>query len=253
MSLHKWCFSHSTNDFPDLHFDESSEENMTKPLGVLWNSSSDTFYFKVSPSTSNIFTKRDVLFQIARIFDPLGLLGPGISKANFFMQQLWLLKLEWQEKLPVPVASEWASFVQSLPVLEELRIPRFVLSENLQSIILFGFSDASEKGFGAFTYVSMINNIGDRHSHLLCSKSRVAPLKTLTIPRFLLNARSLKDERVSGSLSLKEINQAELWLIKSVQKAEFSNEIKDLLRGESVHRSSKLASLNCFIDENNVM
>ncbi|GFR07434.1 DUF1758 domain-containing protein [Trichonephila clavata] len=201
MSLHKWCFSHSTNDFPDLHFDQSSEENMTKTLGALWNSSSDTFCFKVSPSTRNIFTKRDVLSQIARIYDPLGLLGPVISKANFFMQQLWLLKLEWQEKLPVPVASEWASFVQSLPDLEELRIPRFLLSENLQSIILYGFSDASEKGFGAVTYVSMINNSGDRHSHLLCSKSRVAPLKTLTIPRFLMNARSLKDERVSGPVS----------------------------------------------------
>ncbi|GFR01507.1 uncharacterized protein TNCT_225491 [Trichonephila clavata] len=207
---------------------------MTKTLGVLWNCSSDTFCFKVSPSTSNIFTKRDVLSQIARIFDPLGLLGPLISRAKFFMQQLWPLKLEWQEKLPVPVASEWDSFVQSLPVLEELTIPRFVLSENLQSIILYGFSDASEKGFGAVTYVSMINNTGDRHSHLLCSKSRVAPLKTLTIPSFifgfLLNARSLKDERVPGPLSLKEINQAELWLIKSVQKAEFSNEIKNLLR-----------------------
>ncbi|GFX64450.1 uncharacterized protein TNCV_4043401 [Trichonephila clavipes] len=72
------------------------------------------------------------------------------------MQQLWLLKLERQEKLPVPVAAEWASFVQSLPVLERLKVPRFVLSENLESIILYGFCDASEKGFGAVIYVSVI-------------------------------------------------------------------------------------------------
>ncbi|GFS57932.1 integrase catalytic domain-containing protein [Trichonephila inaurata madagascariensis] len=183
MSLHKWCFSHSTNDFPDLYFDQSSEESITKTFGVLWNSSSDTFCFKVSPSTNHIFTKRDVLSQITRIFDPLGLLGPVISKAKFFMQQLWLLKLEWHEKLPVPVAAEWASFVQSLTVLEKLKIPRFVLSENLESIILYGFNDASEKGFGAVTYVSVIKNNGDHHSQLLCSKSRVAPLKTLTISR----------------------------------------------------------------------
>ncbi|GFX91396.1 integrase catalytic domain-containing protein [Trichonephila clavipes] len=142
-----------------------------------------TQLFKISPSTNHIFTKRDVLSQNARIFDPLGLLGPVISKAKFFMQQLWLLKFEWHEKLPVPVAAEWASFVLSLPVLERLKIPRFVLSENLESIILYGFSDASEKGFGAVTYVSVIKNNGDRHSHLLCRKSRVAPLKTLTIPR----------------------------------------------------------------------
>ncbi|GFX36172.1 uncharacterized protein TNCV_2065131 [Trichonephila clavipes] len=156
MSLHKWCFSHSTNNFPDLHFDQSSEESITKTLGGLWNSSSDTFCFKVSPSTNHIFTKRDVLSQIARIFDPLGLLGPVISKAKFFGQQLWLLKLERHEKLHVPVAAEWASFVQSLPVLEKLKIPRFVLSENLASIIIYGFCDASEKGFGAVFYVSVI-------------------------------------------------------------------------------------------------
>ncbi|GFU93685.1 integrase catalytic domain-containing protein [Trichonephila clavipes] len=393
MSLHKWCFSHSTNNFPDLHFDQSCEESITKILGFLWKCSSDNFCFKVSPSTNHIFTKRDVLSQIARIFDPLGLLGPVISKAKFFMQQLWFLKLEWHEKLPVPVAAEWASFVQSLPVLKRLKIPRFVLSENLESIILYGFIDASEKGFGAVTYVSVIKNNGDRHSKLLCSKSKVAPLKTLTIPRlelspclllfklirkvinalkmnlsqvilfsdstialswiktpphllktfvanrvakiqeltvkfswhhissqnnpadlvsrclsvsdltnsplwwkgpdpsifkndellenindcevkkefkippsknlllssefdlcnhiisitnnycklihvisfifrFLLNARSSKNKRVSGPLFLKEINQAELWLIKLVQKAEFSNEIKTLLRGD---------------------
>ncbi|GFX87674.1 transposable element Tc3 transposase [Trichonephila clavipes] len=47
MSLHKWCFSHSTNNFPDIHFDQSCEESITKTLGVLWNSSSDTFCFKV--------------------------------------------------------------------------------------------------------------------------------------------------------------------------------------------------------------
>ncbi|GFW06340.1 integrase catalytic domain-containing protein [Trichonephila clavipes] len=253
MSLHKWCFSHSTNNFPGLHFDQSCEEGIIKTLGVLWNSSSDTFCFKVSPSTNHIFTKKDVLFQITRIFDPLGLSGPVISKAKFFMQQLWLLKLEWHEKLPVPVAAEWASFVKYLPVLEKLKIPRFVLSENLESIILYGFSDASEKGFGAVTYVSVIKNNGDRHSQLLCRKSRVAPLKTLTIPRFLLNARSSKNKRVLGLLSLKEINQAELWLIKLVQKAEFCNEIKHLLRDEPVHRSSKLSALNCFVDENNII
>ncbi|GFU88499.1 uncharacterized protein TNCV_944781 [Trichonephila clavipes] len=122
-------FTFHTNDFPGLHFDHSSEEHMTKTLGVLWNSSSDTFCFKVSPSTNHIFMKRDVLSHIARIFDPLGLLGTVISKAKFFKQKLWLLKLEWHEKLPVPVADEWASFVRSLPVLEKLKISDLFFQE----------------------------------------------------------------------------------------------------------------------------
>ncbi|GFV27373.1 uncharacterized protein TNCV_3795681 [Trichonephila clavipes] len=124
-------FSHSTNDFSDLRFDQSSEESIT--LGILWNSSSDTFCFKVSSSTNHIFTKRDMLSQIEGIFNPLGLLGPVIIKAKLFMQQLWFLKLEWHDNLPVPVAAEWDSVVQSSSVLEKLKILRFVLSENLKA------------------------------------------------------------------------------------------------------------------------
>ncbi|GFV61000.1 integrase catalytic domain-containing protein [Trichonephila clavipes] len=163
----------------------ADETDLKDALDVTIDLQAETKELEVSPSTNHIFTKRDVLSLIARIFDPLGLLGPVISKAKFFMQQLWLLKLEWHEKLPVPVASEWASFVQPLPVWEKLKIPRFVLSENLASIIIYGFCDASEKGFGAVTYVSVIKNNGDRYSQLLCSKSRVAPLKTLTISSWI--------------------------------------------------------------------
>ncbi|GFV28849.1 histone-lysine N-methyltransferase SETMAR [Trichonephila clavipes] len=110
MSLHKWCFSHATNDFPDLHFDQSSEE------------------------------------------------------------------------------------------------------KNLESIILYGFSDASEKGFGAVTYVSAIKNNGDRHSQLLCSKSRVAPLKTLAIPRLELSAYLLLSKLVRKVTNALKMNLSQVIL-----------------------------------------
>ncbi|GFY60162.1 integrase catalytic domain-containing protein [Trichonephila inaurata madagascariensis] len=200
--------------------------NRSRPLSVVFNGSQKTdldislndmlckggviqddqfSIMLLSPSTNHIFTKRDELSQIAHIFDPLGLLGPVISKAKFFMQKLWLLKLEWHEKLLVPVVAEW-SFVQSLPALEKLKIPRFVLSENLESIILYRFSNASEKGFGAVTYVSVIKNSGDRHSQLLCSKSRVAPLKTLPIPRLELSACLLLSKLVREVINALKMN-----------------------------------------------
>ncbi|GFX03050.1 uncharacterized protein TNCV_4288331 [Trichonephila clavipes] len=244
MSLHKWCFSHSTNNFPDLHFDQSCEESITKTLGVLWNSSSDTFCLKVSPSTNHIFTKRDVLSQIARIFDPLGLLGPVISKAKFFMQQLWFLKLEWHQKLFVPVAAEWASFVQSLPVLKRLKIPRFVLSENLESIILYGFIDASEKGFGAVTYVSVIKNNGDRHSQLLCNKSKVAPLKTLTIPRLELSPCLLLSKLIRKVINALKMNLSQVILFSdSTIALSWINTPPHLLKTFVANRVAKIQEL----------
>lgn len=56
--------------------------------------------YRVNISANRNFTERDVLFQIARIYVLLGLFGTVIAKETTFMEQLWLLKLEWIEKLP---------------------------------------------------------------------------------------------------------------------------------------------------------
>ncbi|XP_055928694.1 uncharacterized protein LOC129959827 [Argiope bruennichi] len=88
MALQKWCASSTA--LKEFTLDRNSEEIMVKTLGTFWNSLSDSFAYKVctSPSTDCNYTKRDVLSQITRIYDPLGLLGPLIDKAKIFMQQL---------------------------------------------------------------------------------------------------------------------------------------------------------------------
>ncbi|GFS71191.1 uncharacterized protein TNCV_5049751 [Trichonephila clavipes] len=55
---------------------------------------------KIEQQRPTSFTKRMVLSTIARIFDPLGLLGPIITWAKIFMQRLWLLELGWSDELP---------------------------------------------------------------------------------------------------------------------------------------------------------
>ncbi|GFT28465.1 uncharacterized protein NPIL_590821 [Nephila pilipes] len=130
MSLHKWNFSHSNSDLPDLQFDQLSEEDTVKTLGVLWNSLLILFVLKFISLKIWFLLKRGVLSQIARLFDPLGLLEPVISEAKFFMQSLWLLKIDWHEKLPAAVAKEWSTFVLSLLALEKTKSPRFVPLED---------------------------------------------------------------------------------------------------------------------------
>ncbi|KAF8764305.1 hypothetical protein HNY73_022390 [Argiope bruennichi] len=60
--------------------------------------------------------------------------------------------------------------------------------KNPERIALLGFADASEKGFAAVVYVPIQAKNGNKNWHLLCSKSRVAPLKTLSILRLEISA-----------------------------------------------------------------
>jgi len=55
---------------PSVLFD-SSEHSVLKVLGLKWGPLADIFSFKVHPSKVNP-TKRTVLSDIARVFDPLG-------------------------------------------------------------------------------------------------------------------------------------------------------------------------------------
>jgi len=75
------------------------EENFSV-LGLSWNPSSDAFQFRVSLPQSLPNTKRKILSTIAKLFDPLGWVTPVTINAKVFMQQLWRLKLNWDDVIP---------------------------------------------------------------------------------------------------------------------------------------------------------
>ena len=56
------------------------------------------------------------------------------------------------------------------------------------SIQLHTFWDALEEGYGAESYLRLVDDKGRIHCGLVMGKSRVAPLKTITVPRMELTA-----------------------------------------------------------------
>ncbi|XP_058827079.1 uncharacterized protein LOC131687055 [Topomyia yanbarensis] len=206
--LRKWSANH-----PAIleHIPEKDRETLTvleldqspsiKTLGLLWFPSDDTFGFKVPqlPKLDRV-TKRIALSEMSQLFDPLGLVGPVVASAKMFVQQLWQENLNWDDELPNKLQSWWLSFRASIGVINNLRVPRWVLGSPSDCYDLHCFTDASEKGYGCCIYVVSTAD-STKASHLLIAKSRVAPAGGLSIPRLELCAAVLGSQLADSVLN----------------------------------------------------
>lgn len=163
----------------------------TKVLGIEWRPERDEFCCALRLDPTPVFTKRGILSLVARIFDPLGFFAPSTFLAKSIMQRTWCGGLSWDAPLPEDIQGEWAAFVADLSSLLTIRVPRYINSRNGAPCLLLGFCDASQLGYAAVVYARMIDAPVDNCIFLLGSKTKLAPLKSLTVPRLELNATVL--------------------------------------------------------------
>ena len=159
-------------------------------------------------------TKRNLLSVSASIFDPLGLIAPITARIKTIFQLLCRDKLNWDDIIPPDIALVWDKFLEELKGLQEIRQHRFVFDLDFPSknrIELHGFSDSCKELYCAVVYLRLIGNDGVKLS-FLASKTKVAPLKTLTIPRLellgcLLLSKLIKEvlEGIKGRIKLDNI------------------------------------------------
>ncbi|GFW78831.1 uncharacterized protein TNCV_4262511 [Trichonephila clavipes] len=155
---------------------------------------------------------RDVLSTIAKIFDPVGLMAPVISKAKIFLQRLWRSKLEWNDLLPAEEYREWHQFLVCLENINNIKIPRRILVAFPEVIEIHGFADASKRSYSAAVYCKSKNLKSETLVRLITSKLRVAPIKSLTIPRLELCDAVLLAKLVKGVVAASQLETAELYL-----------------------------------------
>jgi len=103
------------------------------------------------------------------------------------MQQTWTLNISWDDALPEEVQEKWQRYTQDFEKLQTLRIPRRVLNpRDSLSVNLLGFCDVSEHAYGACIYVQTEARDGSIEVSLLCSRSKIAPVKKILLPRLEL-------------------------------------------------------------------
>ncbi|XP_071055128.1 uncharacterized protein [Onthophagus taurus] len=197
-------------------------DDAPRALGLIWNNETDEFLFVLSQAseTLNRLTKRSVLSFIARLYDPLGLLSPFIITAKIYMQELWILGLDWDEEFPSDLTKNWISFLKDFHNVPAIRVPRWIgTHNNTNSVEIHGFADASVRAFGAVVYLRVVDDPG----------------------------------LARGSLSPAEIDFALLFWVREEQRIQFQQEIHDLKAGKPISKSSPLFRLTPFIDGNDIL
>ncbi|GFY35316.1 integrase catalytic domain-containing protein [Trichonephila clavipes] len=175
MNLHKW-----SSNSPELLNSSSSDvehsfstdiDLSVKTLGISWKPFEDCFVFK----------------------------------------QLWQCKLDWDDVLPNSIANEWREFVTTLKCIEEVKINRFIMADNVR-IVLQGFVDASEAAYGAVVYLQCFLHNSAAKVSILASKSRVAPIRVISIPRLELCASVLLAQLIKKIRSTLRLNISDIVL-----------------------------------------
>lgn len=87
------------------------KDSTLKTLGISWNAARDLLLYTIKHLPINQkFTKRSILFAIAKIFDPIGLLGPIIFFVEKLMQSIWNAKIKWNESVRLYILEDWLKF-----------------------------------------------------------------------------------------------------------------------------------------------
>ena len=183
-------------------------------LGLGWNPENDSIIFEVTLNFSskklgvrsgpdlveadlpkalpNVLTRRVVLEQVMKIYDPLGLISPFTLLAKLYLRETWSRKLGWDDPLPADICQRWSNFFTALFKLQRLCLKRCLKPvEAIGQPWLIILSDGSDLAYGFAAYIRWKLENGRFWCRLIMAKCRIAPINKLSTPQMELNAAVL--------------------------------------------------------------
>ena len=202
-----------------------------KTLGVGWCLRTGSLY--VRHNLRFVSTKAEMLSSLASVFDPLGLITPLHPPGKLLFQQASRYKLAWDDVLPGELISQWNRWISFMSGINTLVMSRCIIPPDFQDAYheLHYFSDASKRAYGCCIYIRSINKLGNIYTSLVCSKSRVCPRTSVTIPRLELQAAVLStqlESKMRTALSI-VMSPSYFWSDSQITLAYIENESRRFL------------------------
>ncbi|GFU59455.1 DUF1758 domain-containing protein [Trichonephila clavipes] len=177
-------------------------------LGIIWDLDNDVL--KCCTNFDSLtcevkITKRLVLSTVQKVFDPIGMLAPSTLLPKLLLQEIWKMKIAWDQELPQNIVNKFMKWFNEIQILKDVNVPRCMKIDIFTELHVF--VDASKGSYAGCVFARSI--VDSRVSVILVrAKSRVAPLKLLSIPRLELMACCV-GARLLNSI-LKALNMPDL-------------------------------------------
>ena len=166
----------------DNRYIEHGQE-LDKVLGYHYNVDSDQMQLHFVTLDSQANTKRKILAESSKLFDPLNICAPVAIRSKQLFSQLWKRRKSvkhWDEVVDKEICKVWSELSKDLSSLFSLKFPRLSFLDDLP-MDLFIFCDASKLSYGFVAY-----SVQGGLSNFLFAKSKVAPIKTRSLPQLEL-------------------------------------------------------------------
>ena len=185
-----------------VHFDRDQTSDYERVLGVVWEPKQDNFSFSTSSNerfqqlvqSGERPSKRMLLSCVMAFFDPLGLLTSVTVLGRMLVQDIWRTGCEWDDRIDDVSFQKWMRWSKMIAGVKAFKLPRSYFgsakAREIEDLQLHIFTDASEMAYGCVAYFRAIVR-GQIMCALVMSRSKVAPLKQLSIPRLELQGAVL--------------------------------------------------------------
>ncbi|GBO33318.1 hypothetical protein AVEN_204081-1 [Araneus ventricosus] len=168
---------------------DAVEEKEVSVLGLTWDREEDTLSCELirTEKEGEPITKRKILSVAHQLLDPIGFTCPITLIPKLLLQECWKLGISWDSKLPEDVIKKFKKWKDELHELKFLKIPRRLsnLDLNESSLTLHTFCDASKLAYATCIFLRAEKE-GKVTCQLIQARSRIAPLKGISIPRMEL-------------------------------------------------------------------
>ncbi|XP_013171141.1 PREDICTED: uncharacterized protein LOC106120362 [Papilio xuthus] len=198
-----------------IQLKDGATDVVERTLGLMWHPSDDTFLFNISFNrlSDNVLngseppTKAKMLSLIMSVYDMQGFITPITIKGKIILQNVHRSGVGWNCPIHIKDYECFLKWLNDLKVLAQLRIPRWYNNtgtwsdcypqtesgdpDRIINTEMHIFCDASLKAYAAVVYWRFIRTDGKVFVCFVTSKSRVSPLRPLSVPRLELQAALL--------------------------------------------------------------